>query len=439
MKVRELSKEEFDNFAKQDDFANPWQTSNYAEAAQALGYNTLFLGIEDNGALKGCTLILTKSVYLGQSVSYAPRGIITDYGNLPLVNAMLSSLKSYLSDRKIMSFTMDPLIVMEVRDRHGVIKGENYSGVDKRIDDTVHNGEIIKSQEYAKEFRKAIMRKNKYEYRGENYYFEGIQPRWYSEIKLPIITKSFLHEIDKRSRNKLRKATKLGVEIIKDDTKNVENFYEIAKDNFKRPMNYYKALLENNPDAELYLAKINTEKYVNNSKIIYERELDRNDSFARIIEERNLRGKSIQKILNKKLESDHMIAGYKEHLLSATNLLKTKPDGFFIAYAIVIKSNKHIYIFEDGFSSEFKHIPALQLMRFKLLDQYSDSQYETYNFGAITGNFDRKINDLYGLNIARLYLGGSAVEYIGEFGLMTNKPMYSLYQTSVINRFKFKV
>ena len=164
------------------------------------------------------------------------------------------------------------------------------------------------------------MRKNKYEYRGENYYFEGIQPRWYSEIKLPIITKSFLHEIDKRSRNKLRKATKLGVEIIKDDTKNVENFYEIAKDNFKRPMNYYKALLENNPDAELYLAKINTEKYVNNSKIIYERELDRNDSFARIIEERNLRGKSIQKILNKKMESDHMIAGYKEHLLSATNL-----------------------------------------------------------------------------------------------------------------------
>ena len=45
MKVKELSKEEFDNFAKQDDFANPWQTSNFALAAQALGYETLYLGI----------------------------------------------------------------------------------------------------------------------------------------------------------------------------------------------------------------------------------------------------------------------------------------------------------------------------------------------------------------------------------------------------------
>ena len=440
MKVKELSKEEFDNFAKQDDFANPWQTSNFALAAQALGYETLYLGIEDNGALKGCTLLLTKNVYLGQYISYAPRGIITDYGNTTLVVSILNTLKTYLSDRKIMSITMDPPIVMEVRDKHGVIKESNYNGIDKALDAQLHNNEIIKKQDYAKEFRKTIMRKNKFEYRGENYYFEGILPRWYSEIKLPIVTKNLLAQVDKRTRNKLRKSAKLGVEIIKDDTMNVENFYDLAKENFNRPAEYYKALLENNPDAEVYLAKINTERYVNNSKILYERELDRNESLARIIEERNLRGKNIQKILNKKMESDHIIAGYKEHLVVATNLLKTNPEGLFIAYAIVMKSNKHVYIFEDGYAKQYKNIPAINLLRFKLLDQYSsENRYETFNFGAITGNFDRKNNDLYGLNVARLSLNGTVVEYIGEFGIMTNKAMYNLYQAAVIDRFNFKI
>ena len=439
MKVRELSKDDFDNFTKQDKLANPWQTSNFAEAAKTLGYNILYLGFEDNGALKGSTLLLTKLVYLGESISYAPRGIITDYSNKQLVISILNTLKAYLANRKIMSVTMDPNIIMEVRDSHGAIKESNYNGPDKKYDTLLHRSEFFPKFADAKELRDVIMKKAKFEYRGENLYFEGILPRWYSEIKLPIKTKELLSIVDKRCRNKLRKATKLGVDIIKDDTKDIENFYNIAKKQFKRPMEYYKALIDNNADAEIYLARINTERYVNNSKILYERELDRNESFSKIIEEKNLRGKSIQKVLNKKMESDHIIAGYKEHLVMATNLLKEYPQGKFIAYAIVIKSNNKVYIFEDGYDEDYKHIPSINLLRFKILDKYSQDNYEAFNYGAVTGDFDKQNNKLYGLNVSRLSLGGTITEYIGEFGIMTNKAMYNLYQASVVDRFKFKI
>ena len=82
MKVRELAIDEFDNFSKQDETANPWQTSNFGNAATFLGYNVLYLGFEEGLAIKGVTLLLTKQVYLGQSISYAP--CILFYSNLSI-------------------------------------------------------------------------------------------------------------------------------------------------------------------------------------------------------------------------------------------------------------------------------------------------------------------------------------------------------------------
>ena len=79
MKIVELTPQDFDVYAKDHELANPWQTSNFGNAATALGYSTMYLGFEDGLAIKGVTLLLTKNVYLGQSVSYAPRGPLLDY------------------------------------------------------------------------------------------------------------------------------------------------------------------------------------------------------------------------------------------------------------------------------------------------------------------------------------------------------------------------
>ena len=96
-------------------------------------------------------------------------------------------------------------------------------------------------------------------------------------------------------------------------------------------------------------------------------------------------------------------------------------------------------IFEDGYMKEHKDIPAIALLRWKILEHYSSSNFRTFNFGAITGNFNKKQNPLYGLNQSRLSLRGNVIEYIGEFGVMTNKTMYNLYQASVIDRHRFRI
>ena len=152
------------------------------------------------------------------------------------------------------------------------------------------------------------------------------------------------------------------------------------------------------------------------------------------------KGKNIQHNLNEKMQSDKTVNSFKEHLVLATVTLKEYPHGKFIAYAIVIKSGKTVYIFEDGFDKEFSALSAIALLRWKILEQYSeDSAFNKFNFGAITGNFDRKNNPEFGLNLARTSLNAVCTEYIGEFGIMTNKAMYNLYQASVLDRHVFKI
>lgn len=438
MKIIEISQEEFDSIAKSHEYANPWQTSNFAKAANALGYETLFLGFEDAGALKGCTLLLTKNVYLGQSISYAPRGILIDYEDYKLLQSALDTLKRYLNDRKIMSFTMDPPVILSIRNKYGELK-QDSTGVDKKLDAILHGGDVIKANMYARNIMDVIKKKADFEYRGENLYFEGILPRWYAITNLPINAKKLLMNIDKRARNKLRKSIRLGVEVLRDETKNIESIYNIAKQNFKRPIEYYKNFIENNEDCEIYIARINSEKYVNNSKILYEREIERNELLNRSIQEKSREGKKINKLLNQKMESDKIISSYKEHLVISTQTLKDYPDGKIIAYCIVTKTGNNIEIFEDGYLKEHGNVAALSLLRWKILEHFSDSNYRTFNFGPITGEFERKQNRMYGINQARLSLRGNVLEYIGEFGIMTNRAMYNLYLASVIDRHKFKI
>jgi len=303
----------------------------------------------------------------------------------------------------------------------------------------MNGGEVAKANPYAKDIVNFLLRKMEFDYLGQNLFFEGIMPRWYAVTNLPINSRTLLTKIDKRARTKLRKAVKIGVEILKDDTKNIELIYDIAKNKFNRPIEYYRNLIINNPDCEVYLAKINSEKYVNNSKILYEREIERNELLDKIIQQKNMQGENIRRAINQKMESDRIINNFKQHLVNSTQILKDYPEGRIIAFCIVIKDHNNITIFEDGYNSELSNLNALYLLRWKIIEQYSNSNLRTFNFGEITGGFDIMRNPLHGLNEAKLAFNGNIMEYIGEFGIMTNKAMYSLYQATSGGKQVFKI
>ena len=435
MKIVELSADEFDGFSKTHKLANPWQTSFFGKAAEKLGYEVLYLGFEDNGNIFGCTLLLTKNVYLGQSISYAPRGLLIDYENYKQVEVTLKTLVNYLSNRKIMSLTFDPEIILNVRNRKGLLL-DKEDELEKRKYQQLINGPQVEPSNNASNIRELIIRKCNFEYCGEKLFFEGIMPRWYAISPLQINPKNLLNMIGKNKRKKLIKVSKLGVEILKDDTKDINSIYEVLKENGK-PIEYYQNLINGNEDCEVFIARINPKTYIQHSKYFYMTELERNDALNNKVT--NRKGKNTQKYINAKMESDKAIEGYKEHIKKATDILTNYPSGKIIAVSIVMKANGTINIMEEAYLKEYKSISALHLTRFKILRHYANSNYKYINYGYITGDFDRKRNIYYGINESKLALGARTAEYIGEFGIRTNKAMYTLYQASTKDRFKFKI
>ena len=57
-----------------------------------------------------------------------------------------------------------------------------------------------------------------------------------------------------------------------------------------------------------------------------------------------------------------------------------------------------------------------------------ENNYDRYNFYGITGDFNEKTNPLYGLYSFKRDFGGYVVEFMGEFDLVINKPLYWLYK-----------
>ncbi|MGC4440440.1 peptidoglycan bridge formation glycyltransferase FemA/FemB family protein, partial [Streptococcus suis] len=88
-----ISAQEHDEFAKSSSQTNLLQSSNWAKIKD--NWANERLGFYQDGKLVASASILIKSLPLGFTMLYIPRGPIMDYNNKELVNFVVKSLKKY--------------------------------------------------------------------------------------------------------------------------------------------------------------------------------------------------------------------------------------------------------------------------------------------------------------------------------------------------------
>lgn len=407
MKIVKLSAEQFDKYASQHRYRNYFQTSQYANVMVKFGYHAQFLGIAtDDNKLLGATLIIYKEAFMGNKVAYAPRGILFDYENIENTKELVKVIKKTLSKQGIMFLRMDPYIPLTIRDNEGNIMNFNNKA-----------NEIIEN-----------LTKAGFKYKGKTLYFETEKPRWESLILLQRDIRDIFNKIDKRTRNKLNKATKSGIEVIKDETKDINDLYKFVAKKEKKPLNYFKTICNNfENNVDIYYAKINTETYLINSRRSYEKEIEFNEQLASKVQDISLDIKDRETYLNKKMESDKLITVYKNNLLKATDLLKSNPDGIPIGAAMVIKYDNAAYLFTEGIDEEYGNLNASTLLKWKLIEDYNNQGLKYINLGGIVGDFENQ-NEYSGLNESKLGFNSIITEYAGEFDIVLNNLMYNWYQ-----------
>ena len=409
MKIITIPKEKFDEFSLKHPLGSYYQSSNYGALMTKFDFMADYIGIIDNNKLIGVSLILNHQIFMGFKYGYAPRGLLINYEDFEKIPVIFKKLKRFLFSKKYLILKFDPLVIKSVRDKKGTIIKEN-----ENINKTM-----------------LILKKCGLIHCGFNNYMESEKPRWHAILGIRNIPPLELSkQIDKSIRTKIRKAIKYGIEIYKDNSANVEKIFEYIKNKGNYSIEYYNEFKKAFKDGfEIYYARINTEVYVENSKILYEKEVDNNDLIVNIIQNEGSKGKDMRDILNKKIASDKILESYKKHLIKSTALLKKYPEYFTIGGAIVINHNDKIYLLIEGYDENYNNLCPSFLLKWRLIEKFAGKNIEMIDFNAIAGNFsaDGKFS---GLNEAKLGYNAKAIEYIGEFNLIVNKPMYSLYRNT---------
>lgn len=409
MKVVNLKLDAFTEFVKNSKLDNFYQSVEYGNLMSKFGFSASYVGFIHDDSIIGASLILNRPIFMGFKYGYAPHGLIVDYNNMDMLPEMIKRLKSFLFKKSYLIIKIDPLIVKSVRDEEGKILESNPN-----IDNI-----MLK------------LKKNGFNHCGFNNYMEAVKPRWHAILNIANKdAPTLFYELEKNVRNKLRKAVKYGIEIYKDNTFDIEKMYEFISNKGNYSLRYYKEFKNSFDNKfELYFARINTEVYVENSKQLYEKESEINDYLNNLIQNEGLKGKDMRTILNKKMESDRILSSYKNHLVIATKLLKEYPNNLIIGGAIVINHNNKLYLLIEGYNDQYNNLGAGYLMKWKIIEKYAKSGIEYFDLNAISGDFTDN-NKYKGLNEAKLGYNSKAIEYIGEFNLIVNKPMYALYRNT---------
>lgn len=408
MKIVTLSPEQFDRFAASHRYRNYYQSSAYGNVMVKFGYNVHYLGIvSDLNKLIGATLIIYKEIFMSNKIAYAPRGILFNYEDADQVVEMTKKLKQLLGKQGFMLLRMDPYIPETIRDQDG--NTINFNNQASKIIDN--------------------LRKAGFSYKGKTKFFETEKPRWEALVLLNRDDREIFARFDKRTRNKIRKATAHGIQVYRDSDRELNALYRFVKKKTPNPLAFYKELCKNfKTNVEVFYAVLSTETFTINSRRILEQEQQKNDQLNALIQDMTLDRKERNNFLNQKMESDKLLNTYKNNIVLATDLLKQYPQGIKVAGAMVITYDNAAYVFVDGVNEEYSSLNANYLLKWYMIQNYNNRGFKYLNLNAIVGEFQEK-NQYSGLNEMKLGFNTTVTEYLGEFDIILNNFSYNLYKS----------
>lgn len=406
MKIKQLTNAEFKEFSEKFKPSSMYQTTYYAFTMNEEDYDTFFLGLMDGNILKAATLVLVQKIN-GFKYALAPRGFLIDFNDLELVSVFTKEIKKFLGRREIVALKINPLIVKKVYNADYKVIGQNM------YYDNIFNH----------------LKKIGFYHLGYNNFFEALKPRFEAIININLPYAQLFANIKKPFRTKIRKAERDGIKVYHGNINNLDYLYLQTKKKYPRDLDYFKDLytfFDKDNLIDFYYSKLDTTAYLQITQARYSK-------YEKLSAELNQElikshGKN-DKIINQKLKIDEAFEEYKKQLVTATQYLKNYPDGIILSSALVVKWQEEVYLVMDGYDEQYKRFNAKHLLLWKLMGRYSKLGYKKFNLGGISNI--QKTNDIYkGLNEFKLNFNAQAVEYIGDFELITNSPLYFMYRKS---------
>ena len=392
MYIKQITPNEFEEFADNHPYHNFHQTLNYALLKVEEGYEYEFIGLFDENELKAASLVLGKKIN-GKAYGYIPDSFLIDYKDKDLLKTFTKELIKYYKKQGLVFIKINPRVVIGTLDKK--------------------DGHSIPNE---MSFLPTYLQNIGYTKLKDNMYFESRLPRFSAIIDLDFYD---INSISKNTRNKARKAYRKGVIINQANYEDVSFLTKVTgntvNDNKFHFPDYY-SIFSKNDMVDYYTAEIDYKEYLKNAQDSYDNELNHN----KILNNKVINNPS-ERNVNNKMNSDAALEAYHADILKANGLVNTQSG--IIAACMVIKYKDTVTLLVNGFDKQFKDFAPNYLMLHCIIDNYRND-YKYFDLNGIVGDFNE--NKYSGLNRFKIGFNPTLVEYAGEYDLIINKLEYEI-------------
>lgn len=425
-KFVEINSSEIDKFNESDRKGHIFQTSYWAELKKDWKKKFIAGYDNDNNMVITATILLRKAPYINKYMGYIPRSFTCDYNNKKLLIEFTEYLREFAKKNNISFITIDPDIHLK------------------------ENEEALSEGTEIKNFLKSLGYKNT-----DSKNFEAIQPNFVFRLPLPNegnkmdIKKAVFKKFSSKTRYNIKVAEERGlsVEVYDKETLNedvLDRFHEIMvttgkRDNFLvRHREYFKDMIDYlYPHCRLYMVKYSYENDFNRLSEKLNKQEEAKTKAINKIEELKVKldaetdedkKSRIEKKLNdqdKRLkEAERQIEGFKKKI---SDIEPFKGQEIYLSGSIYLYyGNKAWYLYGASENILRDTMPNFA-MQWSMICDSIDLGCDVYDFRGVSGDLNPE-NPLYGLYKFKKGFNGNFVEFIGEFDIVVDNGIYTLYK-----------
>ncbi|MDK0600547.1 peptidoglycan bridge formation glycyltransferase FemA/FemB family protein [Clostridium perfringens] len=425
-KFVEINSSEIDKFNESDRKGHIFQTSYWAELKKDWKKKFIAGYDNDNNMVITATILLRKAPYINKYMGYIPRSFTCDYNNKKLLIEFTEYLREFAKKNNISFITIDPDIHLK------------------------ENEEALSEGTEIKNFLKSLGYKNT-----DSKNFEAIQPNFVFRLPLPTegnkmdIKKAVFKKFSSKTRYNIKVAEERGlsVEVYDKETLNedvLDRFHEIMvttgkRDNFLvRHREYFKDMIDYlYPHCRLYMVKYSYENDFDRLSEKLNKQEEAKTKAINKIEELKVKldaetdedkKSRIEKKLNdqdKRLkEAERQIEGFKKKI---SDIEPFKGQEIYLSGSIYLYyGNKAWYLYGASENILRDTMPNFA-MQWSMICDSIDLGCDVYDFRGVSGDLNPE-NPLYGLYKFKKGFNGNFVEFIGEFDIVVDNGIYTLYK-----------
>ena len=154
---------------------------------------------------------------------------------------------------------------------------------------------------------------------------------------------------------------------------------------------------------------------------------------------------NIEKMSDEKYKDSEKNANKKQEFINQLNKAQKEYEviepieekELTLSAILTAKYNNKVWTLHGGNNTLLRELNANYFIYYEIIKDAKNEGFEVIDFFGTTGD-PKPENPVYGIHLFKKRLGGEYTEFIGEFDLIINKPMYYIYKTLVPIRYKIQ-